>query len=944
MNAYAHVSPSRIKRHKRRGFILVVSMSVLVILGSLAVAAAIMSQGNLRTAATQVQVTSALSAAEAGMQLAESRLSEAARRFVVQPGSINGAFGTALWDGTYTSQDAVSVTPNEKFSESSLPRGIAEALVSIHSHDQNALDVEGLPAQTSLTNSPLEKLPEELRDENWVRTPALQIAGDDSLTNPAFSIAYAPLTDGSGVRVFVTGYGTVEEYQSNGSVTTKTVTRTISRDYHVTKRNEFAIISNPRLQLGRNVSVVGDVGVRYTDVSQINGDPIVMRSDFFGLDPALDRKLEDFYNGVRQYDQDGDNRLRVSHSVESQGLPPDSRDYDGDDRGDNAFADITGTGYIDEFSVFLTHYAAESGSVVGPAVVTPASPSASQEANFAADLDLFLLVDQAVPDRNRNGVSGFEDENHNNRLDAGETFLDRDPLTGVYSDVQAGWADGELDRYDGYNKVRGTVYLRSGFGAWESARGQGIHSLIRGSIRPATGRPAIVFGASGSVLPDLSLSTFTSNDAQFRALADGLPFEQQVAAQIGTSAAQLSAYDPRSAAAGTPRYFDESQPNSLYRELTGHNGTEPVPFQGPTVVDYYKRPRFENMVFHDVVIPKGLNALFVNCTFVGVTFVDTTADNVHDNWGLYGRATLNAATGEPEVNRVPLDKSDFPRFTTGRVQDGPVNYDEFADPLVVNGQVLLGDDRDTKELSNNVRFHDCTVVGSIVTATPKVFSHSRNKLQFTGSTSFSESHPVEPSNAELNPRTEQLDFIRRTSLMAPNFSVEIGQFNAVTEHWALSGNPGRAQNIHLQGTLVAGVMDIRGNADIDGSLILTFNPVRGQAPLVNMGRPAGNPASFNATIGYFGAENGDRESVEPSLMPRVGTTLIAGWDLDGDGLIDVTSDQSLSSSQQSAAIPVPFHGFGRVSVHAQPERALPDGIGLPLSVVSVKGSYREGSN
>src|SRR5678816_666924 len=83
--------------HTRRGVVSVVSMMFLILFGSLAAAMAIMSRGNLITAATHQHVIRAMGAAETGLAVAQQRLREAAGRFVVERGSVDAGFGNRLW-------------------------------------------------------------------------------------------------------------------------------------------------------------------------------------------------------------------------------------------------------------------------------------------------------------------------------------------------------------------------------------------------------------------------------------------------------------------------------------------------------------------------------------------------------------------------------------------------------------------------------------------------------------------------------------------------------------------------------------------------------------------------------------------------------------------------------------------------------------------------------
>src|SRR4249920_3618339 len=84
---------------RRRGVVSVVSMMFLILFGSLAAAMAIMSKGNIITAATHQHVVRALGAAETGLGIAQQRMAEAAARFVVSRGSVDSTFGQKLWSG-----------------------------------------------------------------------------------------------------------------------------------------------------------------------------------------------------------------------------------------------------------------------------------------------------------------------------------------------------------------------------------------------------------------------------------------------------------------------------------------------------------------------------------------------------------------------------------------------------------------------------------------------------------------------------------------------------------------------------------------------------------------------------------------------------------------------------------------------------------------------------
>jgi hypothetical protein len=386
-----------------------------------------------------------------------------------------------------------------------------------------------------------------------------------------------------------------------------------------------------------------------------------------------------------------------------------------------------------------------------------------------------------------------------------------------------------------------------------------------------------------------------------------------------------------------------------------------MPFNSPSFTDYYYRPVYENMVFKDVQIPTGNNGLFKNCTFVGVTYVRCMQDNTHILWAEYGKMRIANGGTRPQASPAriiygddagetnypstavlpssarlpggvggnglvlmatsqPLDKADLPSDQASVT----LGWDQLPSPLIINGLRVV----DTKPFSNNIRFHDCLFVGSIVTDAPTGYSQARNKLQFTGGTRFVQTNPDHPDDPTLNPQSGDMADIVTSSMMAPNYSVDLGSYNSPPD-----------QNLQLQGAIIAGVMDIRGNATIDGALLMTYSPVLGQGPLRDaLNNPAGNPANFNTTIGYFGPGDGDQEAFDPSTLPLINGVRIAGWDVDGDGLIDVAPDQP----QPAGSTPVPFYGYGRISLKFDPKMAIPSGIMLPMSMDPLPGTYREG--
>lgn len=295
------------------------------------------------------------------------------------------------------------------------------------------------------------------------------------------------------------------------------------------------------------------------------------------------------------------------------------------------------------------------------------------------------------------------------------------------------------------------------------------------------------------------------------------------------AAAQAALYNPG----------DPTSPQPL-----GTQVREAMPYGAAHPYDYYDRPLYKNMTFTNVKIPKGTNALFQNCTFVGCTFVETTANN-----------------SDPNFNYAGI-----------QAPDGTLVYP--GTTATVNGQSVT----DTKPLANNVRFDGCTFQGAVVTDTTPSYTQIRNKLTFTGRTQFD-------PNASVLTSTQKALF-KRSTLLAPHYSVELGSFVDPIS---------ATETVNLSGTIVAGVIDMRGQINVKGTILTTFEPISSTGPVVGNTSP-----NFNTTLGYFPSAAGDLEAELPST---------------GVGVIQIRYDSTL---------------------------ALPDGILSPIELKPDMTTYNEG--
>ncbi len=92
---------------------------------------------------------------------------------------------------------------------------------------------------------------------------------------------------------------------------------------------------------------------------------------------------------------------------------------------------------------------------------------------------------------------------------------------------------------------------------------------------------------------------------------------------------------------------------------------------------------------------------------------------------------------------------------------------------------------------NNVRFEDCTFNGPIITDVPQIFKWMYNTLYFTGTADFNNTDMAE------------------ATILAPHFNVNLGN----TAEVEVGGGS------ELTGAIVGGIVDVRGNASIKGTII-----------------------------------------------------------------------------------------------------------------------------
>ncbi len=173
----------------------------------------------------------------------------------------------------------------------------------------------------------------------------------------------------------------------------------------------------------------------------------------------------------------------------------------------------------------------------------------------------------------------------------------------------------------------------------------------------------------------------------------------------------------------------------------------------------FTRHVYENKTFSNVILPVNRHALFRNCTFQNVLYVDSSKTNTN------------------------------------------------------------------KSYTNNVRFENCTFNGPIVTNTPQTLNWVNNCLYFTGAATFDNQSAVQDA-----------------TILAPHFNVNLG-----------NTNPQQSDNNVLTGAVVGGIVDVRGNAQVYGTIISMADTSSYTSGYVtNIGATLGDGGSETTEVGDVG--------------------------------------------------------------------------------------------
>ena len=690
---------------RRRGVVGVVAMLFLVILVTLSVGMYSMATLNAQSAANLGDVEKARSLAESGLRWTAWRFTLPSNRPRTTRGNIDEPYAL----GTLWPQIRDAIYDDLR----TLPAGVAQSVTATPGGVYaNGLKLDGSGGTVDLS---------------------IESRGDYATT--AGDEHYRHLITVRAESRFGTGGG-------------REVMRSATMEFAVDKRIDFAVVSKTRIQLGRNVLVEGPVGMGQKN----KFSPYLILSDFRHLDDDLADRVDDWEAWLDAHHDGYDNRVALHSPIGASAV-------------DDGFADYDGDAFIDDFDLFLAHFDDDGDGVVDPA----AGEFRDNATGGPLDPDLFHALDHL-----------------------GGPLYDGDV-------TRAGYDDGVIGRDDNYAKIRGQVTLRDEADDWEGwldgRRMGGVRDQMRGPI-VTDGDAPVQFGAAASDLIDLDPANFEGASDNFRnrsGTAAGTPGRAQRVAledgkeiwvkRRGDDAGQTFLADRGSAAATGGSYGDWdvmtetstvenavlSLDDASYTLAGGQSGgalqarrsEERTPFGSTSYQATYDRPVFRNMTLRNVQIPKGMNALFENCTFEGVTYVDMERDIDHN-----GRTRHDSGSGGAWSRTMYSGRFD-------------------------KGEVITPANNQGAALGNNIRFHNCTFEGPLAAGYATAYTHFSNSWEFTGETLFD-------NKADAT-----------ATIVAPNTNIEMGSFRAPTEAPST-----------LVGVVVAGNIDIRGRSTVDGSVIV----------------------------------------------------------------------------------------------------------------------------
>lgn len=705
----------------------------------------------------------------------------------------------------------------------------------------------------------------DLADMNTSVLPSSVLAGIDTTASTPMHIGPVTLPDGSTFDLTATpapadhpGQSQVVQLKSTG--TYGTAKRAMVMEFLIQKTMKYAVVSRTGIQLGKNTVVEGDV---YMAAPMKTGQqPVLSISDFRYTSGTTS-------DGLTTQVQAFQNYLNAKYAGHDNRVPADSTTLTAIRAYDTSLKNVTdfnADGYIDEYDLFLQYFDKGTDHRVQGAQDGKTLTGTEFAQTATLDPNLFYVIDQGI-----GAPARWYRDTTTNKL------VNPDDPDYVF---RPGFDDGYLDVQDGHAKIKGHVkfyekesVLKNNLATNSTLKAvtPTIESMLQGTIISPDGLPPVQFdGGSDTADPALGLSAANFTMGAFLALAGtsaGTAVHPGTVAAPDTSVlyanTTIDATDsngtatavtgsnntPADSASWPAQFIAAGDTSPVWVQVKNANGTnktdasgrlikaltqitENVPYGASNPRGTVTRKVFSGVNFKNCIINRGTNALFVNCTFDGVTFVDG-----------------DKAMGNDYTTTV-LAKGNTLRFES----------------CTFTGPIAQGDKSSTDNSGNKA-------------PAPPNFTLATNNWEFTGATTIDFKLPAKDGSSDS---TALANLKEQATMMCPQTNIEMGSFTA----------PGQAK-CSFQGVVVAGVFDVRGVANIDGTIVA-----------LDQGRDS---VLDTITLGYFGSNDAATSQGEP--------------------------DPALSKAGGAA--------YGRIHIRFNPYRTLPDGINLCVSMLPDATTWRE---
>jgi hypothetical protein len=208
-----------------------------------------------------------------------------------------------------------------------------------------------------------------------------------------------------------------------------------------------------------------------------------------------------------------------------------------------------------------------------------------------------------------------------------------------------------------------------------------------------------------------------------------------------------------------------------------------------------------------------------SCYRTGLTDVATTTSKVTEYFPhAAGNYSSPGSSGSKKLTRYKYENKTYSNVRL------PNNRNALFKNCTFNNILYIDCSTAGSSYYNNVRFENCNFNGVIVTNVPQVFKWMDNCLYFTGTASFNNTTGIE------------------STILAPHFNVNLG-----------NTNPQRSDNNVLTGAIVGGIVDVRGNAQIYGTIISMCDTTQWTSGYVtNIGATLGDGGSETTEVGDVG--------------------------------------------------------------------------------------------